>query len=234
MLGHDSAVVADERVQEARLPDVGTADHGDADSFLRAARARKSRQALVDLPDDGGTRRGHRGRVHRLSHLHRKIDARLHFGQERDELPTPRFHGARQRSAESERRRLGRALGAGAHERGDRFRLREIELSVPVGALGEFARTRGTRAVQDQCVEDSARNRGAAVRGNLRHVLAGVGMGRSEDGDENGVEGSAIVPEEGPEEDPVGGASERRAASAKSRGDQLESARSTHARDGDG
>ena len=81
--------------------------------------------------------------------------------------------------------RARRGLGAGVDQVGHRLGLRQVELVVEEGALGEFA---GLRPAAGRCAAPASRQRAssscsthrAAVRLQLQHVFAGVRMRRRE------------------------------------------------------
>ena len=69
----------------------------------------------------------------------REIDPRFDLGQERHQLPVQLRDAPRQSAPQRRVRGPSSAVRARLHERRDRFSLRQVELSIPVRALGEFA-----------------------------------------------------------------------------------------------
>ena len=83
---------------------------------------------------------------------------------------------------------VGGTVG-GCNEVGYGFGLGEVEFAVEVGTLGEFARVGLAATLLGEEGEDLLGNVGGAVERYFGGVFACVGVGRTEDGDKNVVDG---------------------------------------------
>ena len=75
----------------------------------------------------------------------------------------------------------------------DGFGVRQIDAAVEISAQGEFARFGEAGAGAYGAVETVAQNDGRAVAGDFDHVFGGVGFRGREVGDDDFVDGAAVV-----------------------------------------
>ena len=188
-LAHDGALESEERVHETGLTHVRSSDQGHAHALLSTARCGQSREPLAQRRRDGGAPIRRQRSVPSLIHVVRKIDPRFDLGEDWHEAPVQLRHTAGKGAAKGTLRGPRGPLGPRLHERRDRLGLRQIQLPVPEGALGEFAGPGRVRAGRDHGFQNGARKDGASMRGYLDHVLSRVGAGRAKDREQYRVEG---------------------------------------------
>ena len=198
----DGELRTGQRVQQRALADVGLAGEHDVQPLAQQRTAARLRERGVDGGDDAvelGARAGVREEVELLlGKVERRLDQRAKSNEARGERVHPAGEGAGQRA----RRRTGRRLGAGVDEVGHRLGLRQVELVVEEGPLGELARLRqprlgvgGLQRLQAARQQQLQHHR-AAVRLQLEHVFAGVRVRRREVDRESAVQFGAAVADE--------------------------------------
>ena len=112
--------------------------------------------------------------------LVRKIQRRLEPRHHVEERALDGADGHRERAFELIEGRARLERRDGIDQIGDGLGLDQIELAVEKGAKGELARFGQPRAGFDGAREDRGQHHGAAVRRDLDHVFAGVGLRRRE------------------------------------------------------
>ena len=186
-LGHDGAVGSSEGIEEARLADVRTtrehnrrpvADHAPAAAIL---------EERVDAVDDLAHAPLRLFRIDEVVALVGKIERRFEPRDQIEQRCIERSDPAGQRAfelierdARLQRRRRGNQIRHG-------FRLHEIDPAGEKRAQCEFARARKPCARVDGGMHDRTQDHGAAVRGDLNDVVAGVGVRRLEVGRDDAV-----------------------------------------------
>ena len=138
----------------------------------------------------------------------------------------------RERPAERARRAAGGGFGAGVDQVGDGLGLREVDLVVEEGALGELAGPRQPQAGQPRASaggvdlggggeaarEQQLQHHRPAVGLELQYILAGVGMRRRKEQGQPLVDG----PARGVEKGQIGGLARQQAAATERAHQRLE------------
>ncbi len=114
----------------------------------------------------------HLGRREELRVLVREVDRRLDVGAKLHHRAASALHLARELAEERTQRRARRLRRARGDEVGDRLGLREVELVVVEGALGELARARQPRAELDRARDEQVLTTGPPWPCSSEHVLA--------------------------------------------------------------
>ena len=186
--GHDRALLADQRVEQRGLSDIGPPDQRDAHSLAHrtgVGRPLEERGEIGVRAGDGGR---HRYRHLDTAHVLREVHARFDFGRGVGDALGQRLDPARQRAAELRQSERASGVGLGVDQIGHRLGLREVEPAAEEGAQRELAGGREARARGQQGRQHAIRGQPAAVAGELHHVLAGVRARSAEHGRHHLVE----------------------------------------------
>ncbi len=185
---HDRAFVPEEQIEERGFADVRRpVDHG-ADAFAEDLAAGGGGEQGVDL-GAGGIEPGEEGIAGvGVDVFIREIDERFDVGEEAEEVFTKGADAVAEPAFELLAGGAQREVGLRGDEIHHGFSLGEVELSVKVGALGEFTGLGGASAVAEEQFEDSAGDEHAAMAGDFDHVFPGVTRGRTEDGEQHVVD----------------------------------------------
>ena len=176
----DRALVGGQRVQQRGLADVRRADDDHVQAVDQAHAARGGGAQRLQLPCASRKRALQRRRREESMSSSGKSKPASRWMRNTVSASTS-ASTRRENSPSSERRAARAAASLPARDQvGDRFGLREVELAFEEGALGELARARA-RAPSAQAAREQLREHDrAAVRLQLDHVFAGVGVRRAE------------------------------------------------------
>ena len=185
----DGRVVAGQAIEQAGLAGVGPARQHHGEPVAQQPTLPGGGGHRVEVTAHGGQALGELRVGEKIDFLLRKIDGGLDIGAQLDQRIGEALHHAGELALQRAHGGARRLARAGIDEIGDGFGLRQIDLVVVKGALGEFTGPRAPRAelqaARDQRFEDDR----AAMALQLEHVLAGVGMRAGKEQREADVDG---------------------------------------------
>ena len=187
-LRHQRPLLAQQAVQERALAHVRRADQRYGDPLLDGVSQRERLPQRVDPAADFLHRVAQEGAVGEFDLLFRKIEFQF---EQRGQVEQPfaqcleRLGVAAPHLVRGQRMRRARR---GGDQIADGFGLREVQLARQVGAQGELARLGHAGAGGDQETQDFGDDERRAVRRDFDRVLARVGAGGAEDGDQHVVD----------------------------------------------
>ena len=209
-VGDDRQLGPGQGIEQRALADVRLAGKDDPDAFVEQRALARRRQHRGDLRFRLGEPAARAGALEELDLLLGEIERRLDQQAQLDDLLGEQPDLARERAIERAGRRARRGLGARVDQVGHGLGLRQVELVVEEGALGELAGPgeakarqtrragiavdlgRGLQAAREQELHHDR----PAVRLQLEHVLAGVGMRRGKVDRQAAIDRRALPVEE--------------------------------------
>ena len=150
----DGAVLAQERIEQARLADVRLADDDGQRAFLENAAQRRGADELVDFLSDAFDARGELGPDARLDSFLGEIEAGFEMAEQVDQFRADGLERVAEAAFLHGAGAGQRAFGRGVEQGEQAFRLRERKLVVEKSALGEFAGPRRPRADLEARLDD--------------------------------------------------------------------------------
>jgi len=178
MSGDDRHVLPGQRIEQARLADVGRPDQSDPQAVAQNRAQTRAAHHLVDRPLKAGDPLAHVPRSELfqvlLRKIQRRLDQRAGLCQLLGQLRQRRRELAGQAAAGAPSGRLRACVD----QVGDGFRLRQVDTVVQEGAQREFARfgqagPECSTGLQAACLQHPQHQR-PAVPLQLEHVLAGI------------------------------------------------------------
>jgi hypothetical protein len=179
-IGDDRAIAPEKRVEEARLPDVGTSGNHHRRTLAQHAPASGIGKQHVDGADDAGERVRDRRRLREVVALVGKIQRGFDTRQQIEERRVDGGDPRGQRPVQL----VGRGAGLCRRRRfdqiGDGLGLEQIALAVQERPQRELARLGQPGSAPHRRANDPLEEDGVAMGADFGHVLAGVGVRRGE------------------------------------------------------
>jgi hypothetical protein len=170
-VGDDRQLGAGQGVEQRALADVRLAGEHDPHAFVQQRPLTRRRQHRGDLRLRLGKPSARAGALEELDLFLRKVERRLDQEAQLDDLLGEQPDLARERAIERAGRRARRGFGARVDEIGHGLGLRQVELVVEKGALGELARPGQAKARQPRLARVAVGLR-RRLRGSARAAAA--------------------------------------------------------------
>ncbi len=172
----DRALAAQERVEQAGLAHIGSAQNGDMQPLAQQAPAVRASQQRSDLRAGALDHLGQLGAVGLGNLFFRKVDTRLDAHQRLQRRSLRGADARREIARELAHGEAQASLGFRLNQRHHRLGLGEVQPPIQERAQRHLARTRRPRPSRQCQRQDAPQQQRPAVGVQLHHVLTSIGM----------------------------------------------------------